>query len=344
MLRLPACAFLIAMAASQATAETSNLTLAFPNEPDLAARQGALAFAEATSDATGFRVEVLFSVGFDEIVLRTQNGVFEMAAIPLWIATQINVNFAAFSLPFFSPDVGSIEEFLWTPEAQELLQSLRDYQLVGLTYWPNLSSNIFSQAPVVSVEDLNALKLTTAGEPTTNAILANLGVTLSPIRFPEVYNALRTGTVDAAKVSAQSAIAMDLDELLPYALPLGDSGSGYVIVASEQFWDALSENSRLQIIYSLSGATSFIFEQTKEDQIRSLASLEEAGFQTVAIDADDYSAFVDASRSASESIGIDSGIIEVVVASTRGGGDACFGNNCKCVNRTCNVLCCPNNR
>ncbi|MDT0643541.1 TRAP transporter substrate-binding protein [Zunongwangia sp. F363] len=82
---------------------------------------------------------------------------------------------------------------------QNLLESSKNKNLVGLTFYDSGTRNFYADKPINSPSDLNGLKLRVMPSQTAINTVKNLGGSPTPIAWGELYTALQQGIVDGAE-------------------------------------------------------------------------------------------------------------------------------------------------
>jgi TRAP-type C4-dicarboxylate transport system substrate-binding protein len=117
-----------------------------------------------------------------------------------------------FELPFTMSDAGRMSGAYWTLAEETMLDAdFRDLKVLGL--WVHGPGVIHSEDPIVSISDLNGVKLR-APTRLTNALFENLGATPVGMPVPAIPQALSKGVVDAAVIPWEVVGALKVAELV----------------------------------------------------------------------------------------------------------------------------------
>jgi TRAP-type transport system periplasmic protein len=160
------------------------------------------------------RIEVLF---YDSAVLGDERaileacylGVIEMAECTSSKASTLDPSFNLLDMPYLFTDEEHHLRVLHGPIGRELLDGLRDHRLQGLAFYSCGFRNIFNTAGrrIRSPADLNGLKVRVMASPVMVDAMNAIGASATPLAAAEVFQALKTGVVDAAENNPQVYVA-----------------------------------------------------------------------------------------------------------------------------------------
>jgi len=198
--------------------------------------------------------------------------------------------------------VGSSEELIAAlPEIQAIYtEVLAEWDIVptGFMALPLLQASIFCREdPVRSLDDLRTKKLRVWSNDQVETF-TKLGVAAQIVGQNDLYVALQTGVVDCAVYPALFAHTISLQEVTEYASYLYPvAGVPYVLGASKDAWDALSDAERAAV--TTAGAR--VWERTNDyseaeaNEQAARAELTEQGIEFLdAFSDEDRAAFLEA--------------------------------------------------
>jgi len=155
-------------------------------------------------------------------------------------ASDDDINFAIFDLPFFFNDLQEAQQVQKSAVGDVVLASVGKLGLVGLGYWNGGMSQLFGK-PVQSVEAFKGLKFRTTIAPEGRATVTALGASPSAFAAAEIGAALQAGAIDAIETAPHYVT----DGIIN--LPGGRAISKVnfrplvaVVVANRTFWRTLS--------------------------------------------------------------------------------------------------------
>jgi TRAP-type transport system periplasmic protein len=161
------------------------------------------------------------------------------------------------SLSKFEPAFGLINlpyEFDAEVEATDLLDGAFGRKLVeglatqglhGLGYWENGFRHITSsKAPIKAAADFRNLKLRVMQNPVFIDAFGALGASATPLPFPQLFQSLRSGTVDAQENPVITILNERFFEVQKYLTLTQHSYSAWVFLVSEKLWMQLSAEEK----------------------------------------------------------------------------------------------------
>ena len=211
--------------------------------------------------------------------------------------------------------VGSPEELITAlPEIQEIYEEvLAEWGIVptGFMALPLLKASIFCrEKPVRTLDDLRTRKLRVWSNDQVETF-TKLGVSAQIVGQNDLYVALQTGVVDCAVYPALFAHTISLQEVTKYASYLYPvAGVPYVLGASENAWNALSDAERTAV----STAAANVWKRTNEyskaedNEQAARAKLSAQGIEFLdAFSDDDRSAFLNAASATWQELAAEAG-------------------------------------
>ncbi|MBK5928685.1 TRAP transporter substrate-binding protein [Rhodobaculum claviforme] len=151
----------------------------------------------------------------------------------------------ALDLPFLFRDYDHARTVLDSDIGQELLDRMRDSDIVGLAWSENGFRHVTnSQRPVTRPEDMAGLKLRTMENRVHMAAFEGMGAAPTPMAFPEVFGALQQGVVDGQENPITVITASRFWEVQRYVTLTGHVYSPAVVLGSPFLIDGLSEEEQ----------------------------------------------------------------------------------------------------
>ena len=211
--------------------------------------------------------------------------------------------------------VGSPEELITAlPEIQEIYEEvLAEWGIVptGFMALPLLKASIFCrEKPVRTLDDLRTRKLRVWSNDQVETF-TKLGVSAQIVGQNDLYVALQTGVVDCAVYPALFAHTISLQEVTKYASYLYPvAGVPYVLGASENAWNALSDAERTAVSTAAANVWKRTNEYSKaeENEQAARAKLSAQGIEFLdAFSDDDRSAFLNAASGTWQELAAEAG-------------------------------------
>lgn len=186
----------------------------------------------------------------------------------------------ALDLPFAFPNAA-----VATKVAEELYPKYfkKEYEAMGVylaNYNANGSFNLFTKKPVTKLEELNGMKIRTAGgEPAK--IMKSLGAVPVSVPAPEAYNAFQRGMVDGVAFYDTGAIAYRVHELSTHLTEARINNPANAWAFNRKTWDKLPPEVK-QFMYNMQRRLSMMYgiEFDRQD-IESRRLIEEKGIKVI---------------------------------------------------------------
>ncbi|MEQ8479350.1 MAG: TRAP transporter substrate-binding protein [Hoeflea sp.] len=208
-------------------------------------------FADLVEEKTEGRVEVsTYAGGVLGNEPQTQSmlsgGTLELMVGPTSNLVGAVPEFGIFDLPFFFADFDAVDAVMDGRVGDELFSRLEDKAgIVGLAYWDNGFRHMTNAVrPIETVEDMAGIKIRVIPNPLFIKTFEAVGANPVPLPYPELYNALESGTVDAQETPVGLTYSDKFYEVTDYLTLTGHVYSPYVLLASKSWFDSLSDQDR----------------------------------------------------------------------------------------------------
>jgi len=187
-----------------------------------------------------------------------QGGFLEVMVGPTSNLVGAFPGFGLFDLPFFFKDHAAVDKVFDGRVGDELFKRLEEQNIVGLAFWDNGFRHMTNAIrPIEKVEDIAGLKIRVIPNPLFIATFQALGANPVPLPYPELYNALESGTVDAQETPVGLIYSTKFYEVQKYLTLTGHVYSPYVLLASKQWFDGLSEGDRKLVLEAAAESEPF---------------------------------------------------------------------------------------
>lgn len=164
-------------------------------------------YVGCVADSTGGRVQIetipTYQGGDVPLLEDVRGGVVEMASVStaIW-DTQGVTAFDALQAPFLITNYELEREVIESDIGDEMLEQVGDIDLVGLAiHEGGLRQPLGADTPLTTPDDFDGLKIRSVESDVLATGLRALGADPTPIPLPDVYNALRDGTVDGMEAN-----------------------------------------------------------------------------------------------------------------------------------------------
>ena len=149
--------------------------------------------------------------------------------------------------------------------------------MVGLFYTDEGARNLFTTKKIDGLEDIKGMRIRVPESVLMMDILSALGARPIPMPYSEVYEALKTGTIEGAENPLTAYISNKLYEVAPYYLLSGHVYSPGIVLMAEEKWNALSEEDKNILLEAGRRASEWNKNAIVEEEARLMKVLEEKG-------------------------------------------------------------------
>ena len=184
-------------------------------------------------------------------------GEVQMTAVSLSLYDRLTEKFQVFDLPFLFPDLAAVERFQASPQGRELLTTLADRGILGLTFWHNGMKQITGPRPLIEPNDARGLKFRVQESDLLQAEIEAIGGSPQKMAFGEVFQALQTGVVDAQENTWSNIYSAKFYEVQPYMTESNHGYIGYYVAVNQEFWQSLPDDLRAGLTTTLEEVTEW---------------------------------------------------------------------------------------
>ncbi|MBW1722026.1 MAG: TRAP transporter substrate-binding protein DctP [Deltaproteobacteria bacterium] len=173
---------------------------------------------------------------------QVQTGVIAMAAITTAVMQNYVPQAAVLDLPFIWPSREVCYAVLDDPEWQKKLFSyLPSKGFIGIGWTENEFRDINNtKHPIRTPKDLEGLKIRVMNSPVYIETFKQLGASPVGIPFPELYNALQQGVIDAQDNPLYTSILIKVTEVAKYVTKTEHTVTECIQIVNPDFWEKLT--------------------------------------------------------------------------------------------------------
>jgi tripartite ATP-independent transporter DctP family solute receptor len=173
---------------------------------------------------------------------QAQSGTLQIASITTAVLQNFVPEAAILDMPFIFPDRKTAYATLDDPEVQKKIFSYfpeKGFIAIGWTEneFRDFTNN---KRPVRKPKDIKGLKVRVMNSPVYLDTFKQLGASPVGIPFPEIYNALQTGVIDAQENPILTSILMKFTEVTKHVTITNHCLTECIIVVSPDYWETLS--------------------------------------------------------------------------------------------------------
>lgn len=235
-----------------------------------ARQNGALAIEQYIEETSGGKIQVdVYPAGqlgdSNTLIESVQNGGIHICIQPPANVCAFDPLLAILDVPyFFPPDIEKAREVFKTDAAQMLLDTMEDYDMVGLGYWADLFKAFTSNVPLRTPEDFQGLKFRVMASPVLMKFIEALGATPLTIDYQETFTALQTGAIDGQEAGIGAGIYnMKFYEVQKYMEITNHILSSQLIFASKSWYDGLDDQCKQLIMNAVNIAGNDTYQEVR---------------------------------------------------------------------------------
>ena len=153
--------------------------------------------------------------------------------------------FLVFDLPFLLPDTETARGVLDSEVGMEILHSVTDQGLVGLSWFENGFRDITNnKLPIEKPDDLKGIKIRTMENPMHMAAFQILGADPTPMAFGDLFTALQQGTLDAQENPLAIIDTNKFYEIQKYLSMTGHFYAPAPLFVATEYYNNMDEESQ----------------------------------------------------------------------------------------------------
>lgn len=212
---------------------------------------GAKIFADHVREKTGGKIDIqVFPMGQlgseRSMAEQVQSGTLQIASLTTAVLQNFEPRCAVLDMPFIFPNRATAYATLDDPAVRKKIFSAfpkKGFIAIG---WMENDIRDFSNTkrPIRTPEDIKGLKIRVMNSPAYLDTFEQLGATAVGIPFPEMYNALQTGVIDAQENPLITAILTKVTEVTKYVTMTQHCMTACVTVIGVDYWESLSKKEQ----------------------------------------------------------------------------------------------------
>lgn len=251
--------------------------------------QAVAEFAARLNRYTGgaLRIELQASgkAGNDLTMVKAlQEGRLEMTAPDSSTLSSMEKSFSAINYPFTFLNEAEADAVLDGEWGQRLLARLPQHGLIGLTYWENgFRQMTNSRRSLSTTADFEGVRMRTMQNPMLVDSFNRLGFAAVPMPFTQVYEALRTHTVDGQENPLPTILTSRFYEVQKYLTLSRHVYSAHVLLVSQKVWNELSTEQQLAMRTAAAESRAFERRISRAGSEAALAELKAKGMVVTSI-------------------------------------------------------------
>ncbi len=215
-----------------------------PSHPEVKAGQ---AFADYIKKKTNGEITIdIFPMGQlggeRSMVEQVQGGTLDMMDCTTAVLSNFVPEVLLFDLPFLWPSRGVAYSVLWDSEFFKIFADCFPKKgFVALGFGENEMRDLTNvKQEIRKPEDVKGMKIRVMEAPVYLETWQTLGASPVPMPFPEIYNALQQGVIDAQENPILTSVLMKFTEVCPYATITNYTLTETVRIVNADIWESLT--------------------------------------------------------------------------------------------------------
>ena len=178
--------------------------------------------------------------GEEETLEQVSQGSLEMAVASFAPVVSYDPEFEVMDIPFVYNTYNEAWMVLDSHIGTDMLNSLKDYGMIGLAFMENGFRQVTSnKSPVAAMGDLSGLKIRTMQNNNHIGFFQAMGANPTPVAFSELYMALSQNTVDAQENPIANVTDKKLYEVQKYLSLTNHIYDAMPLVCNLDFFESL---------------------------------------------------------------------------------------------------------
>jgi len=216
-----------------------------------------------------------------------QRGNLEMSTMTTFEVEQQVPEYSLFSAGYLFRDYDHMSKVMRGPIGQEYAQTVAQkmsIQILEPMYLGTRQVNLRQAKNVRTPGDLNGVKLRMPGGPGWLALARGMGASPTPMAMPEVYLALKTGSIDGQENPLSLTRANNLHEVTQQIVLTSHLVQPVFLTVGKPVWDKLSDTQKDAVRKAARAGADYNDKNRLEDEAKIVAFFKERGLQVTTPD------------------------------------------------------------
>jgi tripartite ATP-independent transporter DctP family solute receptor len=215
-----------------------------------------------------------------DLVEGLQLGSLQMTCVSTAPLAGFTDSFLVFDLPFLFPDTKTARAVLDSDVGMDILHSVDDQGLKGLTWFENGFRNVTNNVrPITVPGDLKGIKIRTMENQMHMAAFQIMGADPTPMAMGDVFTALQQGTIDAEENPIPIVATNHFQEVQKYISMTGHLFSPTPVFIAKDYYDAMPADFQKAVQEAADEASPYEREQIDEQNVSGLKELQQGGMK-----------------------------------------------------------------
>jgi tripartite ATP-independent transporter DctP family solute receptor len=187
-------------------------------------------------------------------------------------------------LPYLWKDINRQFEVLEGPPGKELEKRMLAAGFYSLGFWDNGFRHVSNnRKPIQTVDDLKGLKIRTLPTPVHIAFFKACGASPTPMDFTELFEALRSGVVDAQENPPSMTYTARFYEVQKFYSLTGHVNEVGVFIMNKGFYEKLPKEMQAVVDQAAKKTRAWQWAENDKDNQKYLKEMEKAGMKVNAL-------------------------------------------------------------
>jgi len=169
-----------------------------------------------------------------------------------------------FDLMFLFDDMAAAQRFQQSDKGRAMLKSMEDKGITGLAYWHNGMKQLSATRMLRLPSDASGLSFRIQPSAVLEAQFGAVGASTQKIAFADVYDALRTGTVQGAENPWSNIYSKKIHTVQPYIIESDHGVLDYMVVSNTRFWMGMPHKIRFELEAILDEVSYMVNREAEE--------------------------------------------------------------------------------
>lgn len=295
-----ACAPSPSAPAVAANARIFKFSLAQPADSSLFT--GATKFAELVKQRTNGRYAItvfpnasMASGDSDKTLEMVQQGTIDFAYLSTGLLSNADPRYSLPILPWLFTSTADVDKMINGPLGKEMLTFFGEAKnMIGLAIaesgFRQLSN---SKREVKTPDDLKGLKIRAPSVKAYTSTFNALGASPTSLSFPQVYDALKQGTIDGQENAFDTIVANKFYDVQRYITVWNYSYNALLLVANKTVWESIDKASQDIFLKAAQDACAFQIQEARRLEASQIEFLKSKGVSITTLTPDQIKAFRD---------------------------------------------------
>jgi len=207
-----------------------------------------------------------------------RTGSYEMTSVSAGVLSSFSPQVRVLDIPFAFSSFEEARSVIDGKPGRMLLESIDDQNTLGLAFWEQGFRSVTTTNRILEDPgDLQGLKIRTMNAPMHVDAFRAIGANPTPMEWPQVYTALKTGQLDAQENPPAAIWQENINEVQNHIFVTKHIYGVMPVVARKNWYESLDSDEQQAVEKALDEATEYERSLTRKREQKGLRKLEELG-------------------------------------------------------------------